>query len=138
MAQPPTRQSPLSDAQLDELRALLDQREAVIGGEVRSAREADAERPSASGRDVGDSGEVGEELTRTGIEHAELMRDQEELQAIAEARVRMAEGRYGQCIDCGADIGFERLRAQPMASRCLACQTVWERTHRGAPGYAGG
>jgi len=31
---------------------------------------------------------------------------------------------YGHCLECGADISFERLREQPTALRCARCQNL--------------
>jgi len=39
------------------------------------------------------------------------------------------EGTIGICIDCGQDIGFERLLANPTARRCLICQEHREKTY---------
>jgi len=44
-------------------------------------------------------------------------------------RTRLADGSYGVCIECGGDIGFERLRANHSAVRCIDCQTMHEKTH---------
>lgn len=46
----------------------------------------------------------------------------EEEREIGAALLRLQEGRYGNCSACGAGIAFDRLRAQPMAARCLDCQ----------------
>jgi RNA polymerase-binding transcription factor DksA len=121
--------SEISESQLQQLQTRLAEREAELQDRVRAAKEEAANRPSAIDRQVDDAGEAGEQRFRTGIEHVELIRDQEELAEIAEARVRMVEGRYGECVDCGQPIAFERLLAQPTAKRCIADQEVWERTH---------
>jgi len=121
--------SDLSEAQMRTLEERLNAREAELQASVRAFKAAAAERPSAQGPQVEDTGEDGEERFRTGIEHVELIRDQEELAEIADARVRMADGRYGECIDCGQPISFERLSAQPTAKRCLADQEAWEKKH---------
>jgi DnaK suppressor protein len=34
------------------------------------------------------------------------------------------------CIDCGGDVGVERLRAEPAAPRCIDCQRRHEKTYR--------
>lgn len=34
---------------------------------------------------------------------------------------------FGDCIDCGGEIGFERLLAQPSAQRCVVCQSKYEK-----------
>ena len=50
-----------------------------------------------------------------------------EMRQIGAARVRAAKGMTGLCEDCGSEIGYERLRAQPFAVRCVGCQEVHER-----------
>ena len=121
--------SELSEAQVRTIEQRLKDREAELQARVRAAKEASAERPSAQGPQVEDVGEDGEERFRSGIEHVELIRDQEELADIAEARTRIADGRYGDCVDCGQPISFERLSAQPTAKRCIADQAAWEKKH---------
>lgn len=127
--------SQLQESQQREIEQWLAAREQELGAEIRAAREAKEERPSAQGPQVDDEGELGEERTRTGIEHVEVERDRLELRAIEEARSRIAQGTYGECADCGDDIAFERLRAQPIASRCLECQAIYERNHDVTPRY---
>lgn len=46
--------------------------------------------------------------------------------AVSEALLRLKESRYGGCADCGAQIPFERLQAEPWALRCLACEALHE------------
>jgi len=45
----------------------------------------------------------------------------EEARQIRLALARIANGTYGTCANCGADIPAERLAAQPVATRCMAC-----------------
>jgi len=127
--------SDLTDAQRDEVERLLAAREAELRAEVRDAREAQAARPSAQGPQVDDSGEQAEERFRRGVEHLELQRDQEELQDIADAKARLANGSYGRCIDCGCDIPWPRLQAQPAARRCVEDQARHEQSHPALPHY---
>lgn len=42
----------------------------------------------------------------------------------------LATGQYGRCIECGQHIALARLRAMPLAVRCLACQERFERIAR--------
>jgi RNA polymerase-binding transcription factor DksA len=44
-----------------------------------------------------------------------------EMAAIDEALGRIADGRYGTCLDCGGPLGLQRIRAIPEARYCLAC-----------------
>jgi DnaK suppressor protein len=52
-----------------------------------------------------------------GIKNFEI---QEVLQ-IQGALRRIAEGTYGVCVQCGADIDPKRLEALPIATRCISC-----------------
>jgi DnaK suppressor protein len=45
----------------------------------------------------------------------------EERDALVRAEQRAEEGTYGVCAACGGAIPLERLRARPMADRCVAC-----------------
>jgi RNA polymerase-binding transcription factor DksA len=58
-------------------------------------------------------------------------------QAAAEAIAKLLErdpadiGRGdGHCVDCGGEIGAERLRVFPDAARCVRCQGTWEQANR--------
>ena len=76
-----------------------------------------------------DAGRLREERF-SEVSQAELERDSEELRAIEAAWRRIADGTYGRCADCGTDIGFERLHAEPEAARCIECQARHEKTYR--------
>ena len=126
----------LTPSQLEILRKLLDDRETKLQGEVRAANDAAAERPAALGPEVGDAIDSGDERFRAGMAHVDKQRDQEELMAIDAARGRIADGSYGECVDCGKQIPVERLKAQPTALRCVPCQTAYEKTHPAAPSFS--
>jgi len=49
-----------------------------------------------------------------------------ELGAVGQALARMAASSYGRCSDCGIDIPFDRLKVEPWALRCVACETQHE------------
>ena len=55
-------------------------------------------------------------------------RVQLELAEIDAALLRIAEGRYGACLNCGGPMGLQRLRAFPEARYCVACSGA---IHRG-------
>lgn len=54
-------------------------------------------------------------------------REVAELGAVSAALRRLAEGGYGVCADCEEAIAFDRLKAEPWALRCIACETRRER-----------
>ena len=52
-----------------------------------------------------------------GIKSSEI----QEVHQIQGALRRIAEGTYGVCAQCGADIDPKRLEALPIATRCISC-----------------
>jgi DnaK suppressor protein len=74
--------------------------------------------------DAGDQS-VAEDAT-TG-DFADARRDMREIEDGRAALLRMDAGKYGTCTDCGLEIAPARLRAQPMAARCIHCQEKHER-----------
>ena len=44
-----------------------------------------------------------------------------EIQAIKNALLRLEEGEYGYCEDCGEEIPAKRLELNPTAVRCVSC-----------------
>lgn len=44
-----------------------------------------------------------------------------EIQQIRLALLRIENGTYGTCAVCGEEISHERLKARPIATRCIKC-----------------
>jgi DnaK suppressor protein len=70
--------------------------------------------------------ELSDQATAAQIEQVRL-RDREQESHSAERR---AQGTYGLCEDCNKEIGAERLAALPSATRCVSCQSAWEKANR--------
>ena len=66
--------------------------------------------------------EINEEFAMNEHETAELV-------AIEAALQRLAQGGYGQCLDCGVALPEARLQACPTALRCTPCQARLEAAH---------
>ncbi|HWW19362.1 MAG TPA: TraR/DksA C4-type zinc finger protein [Steroidobacteraceae bacterium] len=49
-----------------------------------------------------------------------------ELIEVALALNRLRRGVFGVCTRCGQDIAASRLRAHPVAARCVSCQRSYE------------
>jgi DnaK suppressor protein len=49
---------------------------------------------------------------------------------IKEALVRIENGSFGICEECGEDISDERLKARPVTTLCIACKTKAEEEER--------
>jgi RNA polymerase-binding transcription factor DksA len=128
------RHMALTAKQLQDLRKRIEDRSRALAAEVR--KDAGREREEQYGELAGSTHDTGDESIAdllADLDHAELTRDLQELRDLEAARQRLAAGTYGQCIDCGGEIGVERLRANPAALRCVACQQQYEKTHA-APG----
>lgn len=46
---------------------------------------------------------------------------------VEEALLRIKDGTYGQCTECGGQIGLKRLEARPTAELCIDCKEASER-----------
>jgi len=56
------------------------------------------------------------------------IRDRERrlLNKVSSALDRIKDGTYGECDDCGDDIGNARLEARPVTTLCIKCKTKQE------------
>ena len=46
---------------------------------------------------------------------------------VEEALLRIKDGTYGLCLDCGGQIGLKRLEARPTAELCIECKESAEK-----------
>lgn len=116
----------LTQDRLGRLRSALEQRAAVLRGEIAEVVDERTDELTTERETVEDAGEHGEQFRQDEVRDAEEGRDAAELREIEAALARMDEGRYGTCVDCGRDIGWARLQAQPTAMRCVQCQRRYE------------
>jgi hypothetical protein len=63
------------------------------------------------------------------IEWQHRTRLEARLREITDAQDRLLDGNYGKCVECGEQITFGRLTAEPAASLCLHCQQLVESEH---------
>lgn len=61
------------------------------------------------------------------IDTALVDRQINEMRELEMSMKYLSELEFGDCIDCGNEIGFERLLAYPSAQRCIECQTQYEK-----------
>ena len=120
----------LTDKQIQTLRQHMLDRQRVLVEEVREQRSQTAE--DGNGGALGGVGDAGDESVLrmvTDLHLQEAGRDVEELRDIDAALERIEAGEYGQCEQCGNDIGHARLEVQPTATRCIECQSQFEKTY---------
>lgn len=120
----------LETRQLDELRASMEARARQLREEIRGTLlKSDSEQYQQIADAVHDLEDDSFADLMVDVNLAEIDRDLQELRAIDAAFIRMAEGNYGRCEECDRPIDLERLRVAPFASRCIGCQSVFERLH---------
>lgn len=121
---------PLTDAERDELKQLIEQRRKTLAAEIRGGfARSRSDNFDAIAGEAPDSGDEALAALVADTDNAETNRDIRELQELNGAVERIADGSYGTCADCGDDIPLARLRAYPGAIRCIACQSIHEKTH---------
>jgi len=54
-------------------------------------------------------------------------RESRQLKEVRQAISRMKDPEFGFCAECGEPIGLARLKANPLATHCIACQEQVER-----------
>lgn len=66
-------------------------------------------------------------------------RDRKLLKKIDEALLLIERGDYGYCLECGIEIGYERMIARPTAEMCIDCKTAAEikERHTGHSSFEG-
>jgi DnaK suppressor protein len=57
-------------------------------------------------------------------------RERKLLSKIDEALIRIDDGTYGICEECGNDISVDRLKARPVTTLCIACKAEQEADER--------
>lgn len=97
----------------DELRALLKTLDHFKSGDE-------------AGHEVSDFKDMADEQTLARLDRANALRLEAELQQVGNAQRRLAEHRYGACLDCGEPIDLRRLTALPATPYCAACQSQHE------------
>lgn len=70
--------------------------------------------------------DIGSDNNRQELELQLLSEEGDILKLIDEAIGRLEDGTYGECLDCGKDIGDARLMVKPYAMYCVKCKEIRE------------
>lgn len=119
----------LDENQIRQLKDALQQRREMLRGQIMEVLDRTGEHPYGELADIPDVGDASVADLLIDLDNALVHRDVEETREIEAALERIERGDYGNCIDCGLAIEFERLQAFPAAKRCLPCQGQYEKTH---------
>ena len=125
----------LTQQQTQTLHTAIEQRRKALLAELREdAERVERDRHADLAGAAPDAGDESVATLIADLDQADLGRDLSELREIEAARTRLGDGSYGTCGQCGGDIGYERLKANPAALRCIACQTLHEKLYGSATG----
>jgi DnaK suppressor protein len=123
----------LTQNEIKLIESKLSQRQHDLLEEVRNELDERENQHLAAimGNDPSDSCDV----SLADLSIARVDRQINELREIESKLVQIKEGSLNECIDCGAEIGLQRLLAYPTAMRCVTCQGRREQmyAHEGYP-----
>ena len=117
----------LTPSQLNELKALILQQLGQLQGE-QDAKLAETVRHERSESESEHSAMIAATPTAQAEQTLSDQHDME-IHGLRTALDRMESGEFGICDDCAAPIAFGRLKAYPMAIRCIGCQEQFESHH---------
>ena len=124
----------MSEIDIDRFRTLLtERREAVAAALEHLHKENAGSLEDETGELVSGSADQHPADTATETVEREIgntLEDHDErvLEAIDAALLRIEDGTYGKCVNCGAQIPEERLEAMPWATLCIECKRKEERS----------
>lgn len=117
-------------AELDELVTKLRRRAARLHAEVAAKQHGAAALESPGVDRERDNDDMSFVISEAEVEAGETERDEYEIAAIERTLQRIEDGSYGICVQCGVDIPPARLKAQPLAARCVPCQSAREQSRQ--------
>ena len=108
-----------------ELKRMLEERRSEIQAQVQG-KMRDVRSEGGGKSEVFDAVESSEADIQDDIEFALIQMKSETLNKINDALIRLEQGDYGNCFECGEEIAEKRLRALPVAVRCKDCEEARE------------
>ena len=102
-----------------ELLALAERIEALLASPEAGAKPVSLDEP------IGRISRM-DAIAQQSMRSAQRRAEQRRLAHARSALHRIAQGDYGECMECGEEVGFSRLEARPETPFCLACQRLRE------------
>jgi DnaK suppressor protein len=117
-----------SRSRYTELKRMLEDRRRELQAEVQGKMRGVREEGTWGGKlnEVLDAVESAEADIQEDLEFALVQMKSETLNKVNDALVRLEQGTYGNCFECGEEIAEKRLRALPFAVRCKDCEEARE------------
>jgi DnaK suppressor protein len=119
----------LTVEQLNDIKKRLDEHHQELREEIRQKLlQSDEEHYIDLAGNVHDAGEESVADMLADLDIATIDRQVNEIKQIEAARMRIATGNYGLCVDCEEEIDVARLQNTPYVERCVKCQSQYEKS----------
>jgi RNA polymerase-binding protein DksA len=122
--------SNLTPSQKQQIADALSARKVQLCSEIQSELQRSGHEHFADlAGEVADAGDASVADMMVDHDIAIVSRQVEELTQVETAQKRVNADGYGDCEECGAEIGLSRLLIVPHATRCIACQGQHEKMY---------
>jgi len=118
------RAAKMPKKEMERYRRLLEQKKNSLSSDLAKTRNAEEETTEEATQDIADK--AVSSYTREFL-YSLSDADRNTLLRIDQALVRIENGNYGQCRNCGQPISEKRLNAVPWAQLCVDCQELSEK-----------
>jgi DnaK suppressor protein len=116
----------LSKSELNDFKALLITRKAVLQGDVKTLEDEACKKGSDAAGDLSTLpmhlADLGTDSHEQDVSLGLMESESDEIHEIQEAFERIKDGSFGLCETCRKKIPKERLRAIPYARLCVSCK----------------
>jgi len=102
-----------------DLEALCDELRSFLDASVEGSRPVELDEP------IGRLSRM-DAMQQQSMAKANRTAAEQRLQRVEAALRRIAADEYGSCLRCEEPVGFPRLKVQPEAVLCIACQSLGE------------
>lgn len=130
MSTPHKQGHPLTTGQLALLEAELTRRQHQLDAALANHLAGRTRAEHAAELLEQDTDDAPQRESEREMDQAISERELGEIAQVSNALRRLREHDYGRCSDCGTDIPFDRLKAEPWALRCVSCQSTHEQRRR--------
>ncbi len=122
-----THPTVLTAGQRAQIAALLESRQTTLRAQLAAHLHGQTRAERAHEVAQQDNDDAPQRVPEREVAMALTDHERIELDAVAEALMRLNRDDFGVCPDCDTQIPFDRLKAEPWALRCVACESRHER-----------
>ena len=113
----------MTKAELEKFKTILETKQRELSGSLRNRDEIAIEKAPDALDEVQLAGE--RELAIRNLD-----RDSSVLRKVSSALLRIEDGSFGVCEECGEEIQVKRLEARPETTLCIRCKEDQERMEK--------